>query len=188
MVKASLKLANGTQVTLEGEPTEVQKLLQLYNETSYSTPATRKQEDSTKKPKRKAGKGKHIDADETAKEIPVADIVNAIKGCDEAESIEANILDRVSQVDRVLLPLYVAHEHIDERLTLTSGEVATVLSDLRVPLAQPNVSRTLSVMASKYVMGDKARKGGRTVRYKLNRRGISYINSVIAGDGNEKQK
>src|SRR5690606_22455224 len=100
--------------------------------------------------------------------VDITEIVNLVKSCDEAEDIEERILDRSSQVDRVLLPLYIVHEYLDNAYALSSGDVTAVTTQLSVPVAQPNASRTLSGTASKYVIGDSARKKGSVVRYKLN--------------------
>jgi hypothetical protein len=111
--------------------------------------------------------------------------VNLTKTCDEAESIEAQILDRTSQVDRTLLPLYVVHEHLGNKFGLSSGDVSKITTDLGVPISTANASGTLSGTAAKYVMGDKVRKRGQAVRYKLSRRGVQYMKAVIAGKSDE---
>jgi len=104
-----------------------------------------------------------------------------VKNCDEAESIENKILDKASQVNRTLLPLYIVHEHMDNAVALTSGDINKITTDLGIPIATPNASRTLSGTASRYVIGDQVRTKGQPVRYKLSHRGIQYIKSVITG-------
>jgi hypothetical protein len=116
----------------------------------------------------------------------LAEIVNLVKNCDEAESIENQILDRASQVDRVLLPLYIVHEYLDNSFGLSSGDIGRITRDLGVPVSQPNASRTLSGTASKYVMADGVRKKGTKLTYKLSRRGVTYIKGVISGKADEK--
>ena len=91
------------------------------------------------------------------------------------------ILDRASQVDRTLLPLYLVHEHLGNAFGLSSGDVSKITTDLGVPVSQPNASKTLSGTAAKYVIGDKVRKRGQLVRYKLSRRGVQYLQTVIGG-------
>lgn len=112
-------------------------------------------------------------------------IVNLAKNSDEAEDIERHILDRASQVDRTLLPLYLVHEHLDNAFGLSSGEVCKITTDLGVPVSQPNASKTLSGTAAKYVIGDRVRKRGQLVRYKLSRRGVQYMQAVIRGKADE---
>ena len=108
-------------------------------------------------------------------------IINLIKNCGEAEVIETKILDKIAQVNRILLPLYIVHEYLDNTYGLTSGEVSQILTDLGVPVHIANVSKTLSGTASKYVNGDIIRKKGRSVRYKIIRRGVTYFKGVLKG-------
>jgi hypothetical protein len=130
--------------------------------------------------KRKPSK-KEVDASGPKQGAPLHEIANAVKSCEAAEDIEKNVLDRTSQVNRTLLPLYVLKKFMKSDQGLTSGEVASVTKELGVPIAPPNVSNTLSGTAAKYVMGDATRKKGQAVRYRLNRRGERYMAEVIGG-------
>ena len=181
MSKASIKLANGTSVQIEGTPEEVAKLLALYGGGKSVAP------DQTSRGRtRTVPKGKS-QATAGARATPdLSQIINLIKTCDEAEAIESKILDKVSQVNRILLPLYIAHEYLDNTPSLTSGEVSQITTDLGIPVSQPNASTTLSGTASRYVIGDKVRKRGQAVRYKLSRRGLQYLKGVLDSkpDGN----
>lgn len=171
MAKASLTLPDGTIVQIEGSADEIQKIISLHRPT-VTTPIT------PKKPKSKSTKKKG-DKKSDGTSIDLTEIVNEIKNCDEVENIEKNILDRTSQVDRILLPLYIGKKYIDDKLTLTSGDISKVLGDLGINIFTPNVANALSGAASKYVIGDKVRKKGQVVRYKLSRRGEQYLESVI---------
>jgi hypothetical protein len=182
MSKASIKLANGTSVQIEGTPEEVAKLLALYGGGKSVAPDQTSLGRTRTIPKVKSPQA-------TAGALAATDlsqIINLIKTCDEAEAIESKILDKVSQVNRILLPLYVAHEYLDNTPSLTSGEVSQITTDLGIPVSQPNASRTLSGTASRYVIGDKVRKKGQAVRYKLSRRGLQYLKGVLDSkpDGN----
>lgn len=186
MTKATFTLANGTKVEIEGSAEEIQELLSFYSgdrappqgsPPTGKKPRTIRSRDDVSQP----------DSDETEPGSQLAQIVNLIKSCDEAELIETSILDRSSQVDRTLLPLYIVHKHLGEGKGLTSGEVSKVTTDLGVPISGPNASRTLSGSASKYVMSDTVRRKGQRVRYVLNRRGVQYLESVIAGAGDENE-
>ncbi len=185
MAKATLTLANGTVVQLDGTPEEVHRLLELYSGQSTSAsaaaPAPRKQ----RRPKTRARAVKTASAKAEGAAPGLTEIVNLVKNSDEADLIERNILDRASQVDRVLLPLYIVHEHLGNQFGLTSGEVAKVTTELGVRMTQPNASRTLSDAASRYVMGDKVRRKGQPVRYRLSRRGLQYMKSVLSSDNGE---
>jgi hypothetical protein len=177
MAKATLKLASGAIVTLEGTPEEVKHLLAVYSgQSKPGRPAAPKRRPA----KRAAAPNAGADQEDAP---DLNEIVNLVKNCEEAEAIEGNVLDRASQVDRVLLPLYIVHEHMGNRFGLTSGEVSKITTELGVRVTQPNASRTLADTASRYVMGDKARRKGQPVRYRLSRRGLHYIKSVIGGTG-----
>lgn len=191
MAKASLTLPNGTVVQIEGTVEEVQALLAHYgsgtapSHTSTSgksaVPTPRKRRGSTA-PSKPVPSGESADGGST---LNLAEIVNLTKTCDEAEDIEAKILDRASQVDRTLLPLYFVHEQLRNQFGLSSGDVSKITTDLGVPISTANASSTLSVTAAKYVIGDKVRKKGQAVRYKLSRRGVQYMKAVIAGKADE---
>jgi hypothetical protein len=182
MARASLKLPNGTVVTLEGTPEEVQRLLSLYG----GEPADVPESNAGTRPRKPRGRtpSARQSEQETQGKPDLAEIVNLVKTCDEAEAIETQILDRAAQVDRTLLPLYIVHEHLGNAFGLTSGEVSKVTKDLGIPISQPNASRTLSGIASKYVIGDKVKVKGQPVRYKLSRRGVEYMKEVLAGSRN----
>ena len=77
------------------------------------------------------------------------------------------------------MPIYICNKYIDQKQTLTSGDIFKVLGDLGVKIFRQNVVNTLSGSASKYVIGDKVRKKGQAVHYKLSRRGEKYLEAVI---------
>jgi hypothetical protein len=186
MPKASLTLPNGTVVQIEGTTEEVRDLLQHYGSApGHSAPPAKT---VRRKPRRPSGKGASAPkaGDQSADTGPdLSEIVTLAKNCDEAEDIERQILDRASQVDRTLLPLYLVHEHLGNAFGLSSGEVSKITTDLGVPVSQPNASKTLSGTAAKYVIGDRVRRKGQLVRYKLSRRGLQYMQSVISGGADE---
>lgn len=189
MAKASLTLPNGTVVQIEGTAAEVKDLLEFYSGTATTSKAARA-EASVSRPPRKTSRSRSMRKEESQAEPPkpgldLSKIINLAKTCDEAENIERHILDRSSQVDRTLLPLYIVHEHLGNAFGLSSGEVTKVTTDLGVPVSQPNASRTLSGTAAKYVIGDRVRKKGQPVRYKLSRRGVQYLQAVIRGTSDE---
>ena len=133
MTKASLALPNGTTVTIEGTSEEVDRLLKLYAGQGPKTEGARKTTQG--KQKLKPGKAKA-----QGEELDLAEIVNLIKNCDEAESVEERILDRTSLVNRVLLSLYVVHEYMANKYALTTGDINKITTDLGVPVSTANVS------------------------------------------------
>jgi hypothetical protein len=175
MAKATIELPNGTSINIEGTPEEVRKLLEFYGAASTGRVPDSKKE---KKPKKRVTAANKPD---TTEQPNLPEIVNLIRNSDEAEKIETTILDRTSQVNRILLPLYIVHEELANAYGLTSGDISKITTNLGIPVQTPNVSNTLSGTAARYVMPDKMRKRGQPVRYKLSRRGVKYLGSVIAG-------
>lgn len=167
MARASLILPDGTKVDIDGSPEEIKKILGTHTTVEQVKPEKRLE-------KKESG----------SKIINLTDIVNSIKSCKEADLIGKNILDRISQVDRVLLPLYTTHVYYPGNHGLTSGEISKILSQLGIGIHAPNISNTLSSSASKYVLGDKIRRQGQPVRYRISRKGVDYLNSVINGSDN----
>lgn len=181
MPKANLELPDGTTIVVEGSVEEIERIVAFYRNQAQAAKA---------KPKEK-GKGdgakKSVSAARSRPKDTVdhAEIINLVKTCDEAELIEKQILSRTSQVDRTLLPLYIVHEHLDNAFGLNSGDINKITTDLGIPISTANASHTLSRTASRYVIGDKVRKKGRPVAYKLHPRGAEYFKSVISGSANE---
>jgi len=181
MPKASIELPDGTSVVIEGSPEEVAKILALYGGESSASGAGAPSQEKKAKQKHisRKEKGRTVEKKDTGDKVDLAEIINLIKNCDEAEAIEIMILDKVAQVNRILLPLYIVHEYLDNARMLTSGEVSQITTDLGIPVHVANVSGTLSGTASKYVIGDKIRKKGRAVGYKISRRGVQHLKGVL---------
>jgi len=178
MAKATLTLQNGTSVQIEGTTEEIKKLLEFYGgepvRSGNRTPSLKTPLKRQPRPAEKEGSP-----------VDLASILKIAKDCEDADKIEKQILDRTSQVDRTLLPLYIVHEHLNNCVGLTTGEISKITKNLGIPIATPNVSHTLSGTASRYVMGDKLKKRGQPVRYKLSRRGVKYVKAVLEGTEGE---
>ena len=190
MAKATMILPNGTKVDIEGTTEEVTHLLTTLGQFGSSPSIAQSQSSTTKlKRRRRTQKvtrvGSPTASAEAGSAVDITAIVNAVKSSDDADSIEEKILDKTSQVDRTLLPLYVVHEYMDKKFSLTSGEINKITTQLGVPIATANISNTLSRTASRYVMADSVRQPGVPVRYQLSRKGVQYMKSVIKGETNE---
>jgi len=120
-----------------------------------------------------------------AKEDQLLKLVNTVKTCEEAELIGVNILDRNSQVDRILLPMYISHKYFSDKIVLTTGDISKFLSALGINISTANVSHIFSSAASKYIIGDKIQKKGQPIRYRLTRSGVKYLSTVIQGKAND---
>lgn len=174
MAKASIQMPNGTVVQIEGTPEEVKKLLEFYG---GDLPSKKTKKSPVRSKKTEVSSMENRDT----KQVDLSEIINLVKNCEDSEAIETKILDKTSQVNRILLPMYIVYENLDNAFGLTSVEISRITKDLGIPIQQPNVSKTLSGTASKYVVGDRIRKKGHAVRYKLSRRGVKYLSGLIRG-------
>lgn len=172
MARAELKLENGTVVTVEGPPEEIHALLQFYGRASPSTAEPR----SAKYRPRRASEKVESEDHEADR---VHQVSTQVKSSGQFDAIESKILDQRSQLNRILLPLFIIHEEMDSAFGLTSGDIAKITRELGVPIGRPDVSKLLAKEASKYVMGDRTRVHGKPVRYKISRRGVQYIESLL---------
>jgi hypothetical protein len=183
MPKASFTLPNGTVVTIAGTPKDVQNLLTFYGGNPQK---------KTRLPqiaRSKAGRKKTA-AEKKISPARVAQIVNHIKSCPDAESIEKNILTKTHEANRVLLPLYIVHEYMGNGFGLTTIDIGKVTAELglRVRVSRQAALRALvRSPASRYVLTDKARRRGTATRYTLDERGVQYMKAVIAGSQEQPQ-
>ena len=180
MATSKIVLPNGTVITIDGKPEEIKAILSLYDIPASGTTGQEKKNAEKKKkgPKILVSSDNNEESSDT-----VIDVVTSIKESDDAEAIEQNVLDRSSQIDRILLPLYIIQKNFANKFGLTTGEIAKILTELGVPIHIANVSTAIKSSASKYVVTDKVRKKGQAGKYKLSRRGFQYMSSVIDGSG-----
>lgn len=174
MVKTELKLKNGTIVTVEGTPEEVQRVLASMG----AGESGESRHDSGEKHalRRRQRTGHKLDSPA----IDHAAIANTTRSCEEAELIEERVLDKPTLENKVLLPLFVVHKYAGEHLLLTSGDVNKITKQLGIPVDQGAASRCLG--KSGLVMGDSVRKKGRAVGYKLNRRGVKHFEALFSAE------
>lgn len=179
MPKAVVKLPNGTTVEIDGSTEEVERLLEFYGLPAQGTKkrALSSEAATPSAPAAAGGSASPTEAD-------LATLVNHIRTCEEAEAIEAHILDRTSEVNRVLLPLYVVHRYMGEAFGLTTVEISAVTTELGIRVTRQNSLRALKGSGGRYVTGDHVRKKGQSTRYKINRRGAQYMREVISGGAN----
>lgn len=174
MAKATVTLANGTVVNIDGTTAEIKELLSFYG-SAPAAPQERQKTSTTRRTKLKTSPNVQTE------EVSISEIVKHVKNCDEADDIESRILDTTSQVNRILLPLFVVQKYMGGSHGLTTGEISAVTKDLGIPIHVANVSNALKGSAARYVIGDKVRRRGQPVRYALARRGVKYIDNVIKG-------
>jgi hypothetical protein len=117
MAKATVTLANGTIVNIEGTTAEVKELLSFYG-SAHAGP-----KDKHKTPPAPKTSRKPISKAQT-EEVAISEIVKHVKDCNEADEIESRILDTTSQVNRILLPLFVVHKYMEASHGLTTGDIS----------------------------------------------------------------
>lgn len=173
MAKSTIQLANGTIITVEGSTEEVAKVMSFYGQgQSYG---------NSEKAKAKKSKETAVATDIDLKgKVDILGLVNATKDAEDFDQIEKNILDQASQVDRVLLPLFIADRILESSCALTSNDIYKYLKDFGINMALPNISKTLSKTAIKYVMGDSTRKKGVSTSYRISRKGKQYIDQALS--------
>ncbi len=176
MPTGTIELPNGTKITIEGSVEEVANIVMLYGQSGVSQP---KSSGTPQGPSRSKGAAPNSsEGADIALDIPR--LVEIIKDCDEAEVIEAKILDQRDALNRVLMPIFVANKYIDTNLGLTSGDVQKVTDQLGVKVDIASASKILSGRAKAFVSGDAVRKKGAPVRYKLTRRGMQYMEDLVS--------
>lgn len=174
MVKAQFSLRDGTSVTIEGTTSQVRELLDYYGGNIREVDDKVRSKSKPSKRTSRSNQGNDRDAN-------LAAIVNRIKDCDEHDEIEKEILDRTSQVDRVLLPLYIVHQYFDNSTWLTTGDIHKVTRSLGIPISIANISHTFAGSANRYVVVKGMSKRGQPQEYQLSRKGLIYLKSVLQG-------
>jgi len=172
MPKANITLPDGTKIEIDGTLEEVQKLTEQYGRASSTPNQSPPVRTAPSSPTPSTG-------DEGDEALDVARIVERIKDCDEAEDIESKILDKRDALNRVLLCLWIVQKYFNPALGLTSGDIEKITDQLGVKIMTANASTVLSGKAKAFVSGDKVRKQGAPVRYRLNRRGVQAFEEVL---------
>ncbi len=166
-MKATLQLANGTKVQIDGDADEVRGLLSWAATQAQAPDVARSGKTSLAK----------LPVAESAAEpegITTLAVVNRIKQ-DEFLKWTHPLLDSRDVTRRVLLPLYVASLIDAGADGITSGFISRVYSELGIRMGVGNVSTELSGKSKKYVLADVVRRKGAPVHYKLSRAGRTFF-------------
>jgi hypothetical protein len=182
--KVSFELPSGTVITFEGTPDEVQELLDKAGASESTDTNPKSKPNSKSKQSIKQDLSGNPPSQITA---DILRIVNLARSCPQAEAIEEKILEnKPSETDRVLLPLYIVHEYMENAYGLTTVEIAEIMNELGsgAKITRQNALRALTKrQAAKYVTADKLRKPGSGTIYLLNDRGVQYIKSILDSEG-----
>lgn len=179
MPKATIKLASGAVVNIAGTVADIKELLSFYGGLGVQHEPRAKTTASRPTPEK-------APAQPQKEKLSLTEIVRQIKDCDEAEDMERRILDTTSQINRILLPLFIVYRYMSGKYGLTSGDISAITKELGIPIHVANVSNALTSSTKRYVIGDTVRRQGQPVRYKLSRRGAKYIENVIKGKSDDE--
>lgn len=181
MAEATIKLENGTTITVSGSAEEIARVAMLYGGTSKSVakPARNAQSRATEQTK---------PADKPEGEVDLSLIANTINDCDESEALEEHVLDDADTVNKVVMCLYVNDKYFNSKPALTTGEISKILSQLGISVSTSSVSLAISRKAKSFVMQDSVPKKGAIIRYWINRRGKQYFEEVLSGNKVATQK
>ncbi|NOH02219.1 MAG: hypothetical protein HND47_09810 [Chloroflexi bacterium] len=173
MAKASFKIPNGANVSIVGTPKEIQEFLALYTGTTekLSSPT---EERHIKKEDREISTEKKVKPEKA----DVEKIIQLAKTCKEADSIGKYILDQTNEANRVLVPLYIVHEYLDNAFALSTSQISEVTIGLGAKVSRQNALRAVKFSAPGHVI----KLSGKSPRYKIHRRGLAHLKSVIAGE------
>ena len=177
MTEAKIELPDGTIIEIKGSTDAVKDIVDHVS----SGRGAKESKKPEKKAKSKADAAAKDDPKKRAQEDDLAEIVNVIKTCDEADDIEKNVLDNGSEADRALLPLYIVKMYFDNRFPLSTVEISTIVTEFSVSMRRQNALRALKGAGASYVITDGIRKRGVPTLFRLNRRGEKHLKEVIAG-------
>jgi hypothetical protein len=168
-MKATLRLANGTKVEIDGEPDEVRRLLADFSGVPEPRPPG-----ILPPGKRPTAKSRSVEPINEVEGITELAVVNRIKE-DEALQWTHPILDSRDMTLRILLPLYVASEIDPGAEGITSGFISRVYAELGIRMNVGNTSTELSGRSKKFVLADIVRRKGAPVHYKISRAGRAFF-------------
>jgi len=174
MAEATIKLENGTTITVSGSAEEIARVAMLYGGGSQpaTKPARSNRQNADKQTKA---------VDELLDGLDLSLIANTIKDCEESEALEEHVLDGTDAANKVMMCLYINDKYFDSKPALTTGDISKILSQLGISVSTSGVSLAISRKANNYVMKDNVTKKGAIIRYWINRRGRQYFEEVLSG-------
>ncbi|MEL6567136.1 MAG: hypothetical protein AAFQ22_01880 [Pseudomonadota bacterium] len=179
MPTANIELPDGTTIKIEGDVDEIAKITALYRNAPPQavSPVQSHAEATPSKGAQLADPQDKLSWPEEGVDIP--QLVAMIKDCDEAELIEDKILDKSDVLPRVILPFYIGEKYFTGDTLLTSGDIEKITDQLGVKVPISSASRALSDKGKSYLSANVVRKKGSVVKYKINRRGMKYLEEVL---------
>ena len=81
-----------------------------------------------------------------------------------------------------LLPLYVVSECLGGKFALTMPEISQVTRELGALVDGTNVAKVMRTAGARYVMAERSSNKADPKRFRLSRRGVEFIKSLLKGD------
>lgn len=136
---------------------------------------------TTVKKREAAGRRKGGKASQDKKsKTDIVKLVEFIKESDKFPDVDKNILEKSSQLPKILMCVYFAKDCFPNNPYLRTGEIDTITDQLGVRIQITNVSKTIT-RKLKYFSGDRVRKRGVKIRYKINRAGGQAFKKLLEG-------
>jgi hypothetical protein len=173
MAKAKIELNTGTIITIDGSADEINTVIKAVD---HKQPHTDKKEPPAKTKNKKTATKKLVKDESESKNI-IKDITALIHDSAEFQSIENNILDKKDRIAKILLCFKFAN---DLEATLTSSQVELITDQLGIKIASANIAKVIRLNAKKYLSGDKVRKQGNRINYRINRAGLKRYNEILS--------
>lgn len=105
-------------------------------------------------------------------------IVNKIKDFDDFEKLEDKVLNKSQTGPKIIMPYYFCYKFFPET-TLTTGDIEKITEEFGVRISHTNVAAKIKKDLKKFLTSDTTRAPGKIIRYKLNRKGALYFESLL---------
>lgn len=173
MPKATFNLQDGTLVTIEGTVEELHNLLDFYGGSRIKPEGNEKTVEEKRFPTQRS-----LGKKEKPEEANLLEIISIARTCKEAEAIEKYVLLQTNEANRVLLPLFIIHEYLNNAFGLTTTEISRITIELGAKVGRQNSLRALKSSASGFVI----KQEGNPPRYIINMRGVAYVKILLTDE------
>jgi hypothetical protein len=112
--------------------------------------------------------------------IDIPGLLEHIKGKEEYDRVEKNIIDGRSILPKIIMCLHYATDFFDDPY-LTTGQIQSITDQLGIKVAMANAANKIRDN-QKFFTGKKVRKKGQAVPYKLNRQGEQEFQTYISSE------
>jgi hypothetical protein len=111
--------------------------------------------------------------------VDIVKIINSINESEQHDIIKENILNKVKNLNKILLVFYFTNEAHGNNTYITTGNVEKITDQLGIKIEKTNIGKNIKKNL-KYFSTENVRKKGVITKYKLNRKGIEEFKQIIA--------